>query len=89
MLRHDAGLTSSSSRRSPEQTPAASEWPCLSHPSNSPIHAGPQDGTIGDTNSYGHDANLKLVKRSAVNYTPKTTDNGLREIPFRNQVSGI
>lgn len=89
MVRHDAGLTGISSPGSREQPLEASEWPCFSSRSISSIHGGPQDGTIGDTNSYGHDANLKLVKRSAVNYTPKTTDNGLREIPFRNQVSGI
>jgi len=58
MLRHDAGLTGSSSPGSREQPFEASEWPCFSSRSISSIHGGPQDGTIGDTTSFGHDSKI-------------------------------
>lgn len=63
MLRHDAGLTGSSSPGSREQPLEASEWPCFSSRSISSIHGGPQDGTIGETTSYGHDSKSKISQK--------------------------
>jgi len=58
MLRHDAGLTVSSSPGSREKPLEASEWLCFSSRSISSIHGGPQDGTIGDITSFEHDSKI-------------------------------